>query len=266
MFRIINTYFMYIKVFFKARSQYRVGFITGIFANFYCYFLTFLSFWIIVNKFQNIAGWNFEEMSILYGLNLFTYAIAGTLVWYSIYHLEKEITTGRLDLYLTRPMNVIGQLICSQFGDTFIGQVIVTLVFLINALIKIEGILSCKMLLYILCVLIGGISLQVGAMIVIGAMSFWTLRSEKIGSIFYYQLRSLTNYPLIIYPGWIKALLTVIPWAFINYYPALIILKKASVKSDYYLGYCAPGLGVAFLVFSICFFNKGLKQYTSAGN
>ena len=97
----IKTYLLYVKVFFKARSEYKVGFVLGIIANFYCYFLTFLSFWVVVSRFQNIAGWDFEDMSILYGLNLCSYAIAGTFVWYSVYHLENEITTGKLDLYLT---------------------------------------------------------------------------------------------------------------------------------------------------------------------
>lgn len=129
---IIKIYIKYISIFFKSRSEYKCGFILGIVANFYTYFLAFLSFWLIINKFHNIAGWTFEDMSVLYGLNLFSYAAAGVIVWYNVFQLEKEITTGKLDLYLTRPMSVLGQLICSRFGDTFIGQLIVTLMFLIN--------------------------------------------------------------------------------------------------------------------------------------
>ena len=45
----IKTYLLYVKVFFKARSEYKVGFVLGIIANFYCYFLTFLSFWVVVS-------------------------------------------------------------------------------------------------------------------------------------------------------------------------------------------------------------------------
>jgi len=263
----IKTYFLYVKVFFKARSEYKVGFVLGIIANFYSYFLTFLSFWVVVNRFQNIAGWDFEDMSVLYGLNLCSYAIAGTFVWYSVYHLETEITTGKLDLYLTRPMSVLGQLICSRFGDTFIGQIIVTLMFLINALVKNAGNLSWKMVVYLLCALLGGIALQMGAMILMGALSFWTLRSERIGELYYYQLRSLTHYPLTIYPKWIKILLTtIVPWAFINYYPAMVVLKKTVTQWDYILGMAAPLAGFLFLGFAVWIFHYGLRRYTSAGS
>ena len=263
----IKTYLLYVKVFFKARSEYKVGFVLGIIANFYCYFLTFLSFWVVVSRFQNIAGWDFEDMSILYGLILCSYAVAGTFVWYSVYHLENEITTGKLDLYLTRPMSVLGQLICSRFGDTFIGQIIVTLMFLINALIKNSGILSWQTAAYLICVLFGGVALQMGAMILMGALSFWTLRSERIGELFYYQLRSLTHYPLVIYPGWIKVLLTTVaPWAFINYYPALIVLNKAETKWEYVCGAISPVIGFLFLGASVFVFHCGLRRYTSAGS
>ena len=106
-----------------------------------------------------------------------------------------------------------------------------------------------------------------GAMIIIGAMSFWTLRSDKIGDILYYYLRSLTYYPLEIYPRWIKFLLTfIVPWAFINYYPSLIILRKAVTGWEYCFGYAAPVLGILFFIFSIWFFNKGLNHYTSSGS
>ena len=206
-------------------------------------------------------------MSVLYGLNLFSYAAAGVIVWYNVFQLEKEITTGKLDLYLTRPMSVLGQLICSRFGDTFIGQLIVTLMFLINVLYKNSGDMEWFLIVYIFGALIGGIALQVGAMIIFGSLAFWTMRSERIAEIFYYQLRSITHYPLTIYPGWIKILLTfVFPWAFINYYPSLLILGKVSTKGELICGLCAPIIGGVVLYISIKIFNKGLYRYTSSGS
>ena len=36
---VVRTYLIYVKVFFKSRSEYRMGFFLGILANFYSYFL-----------------------------------------------------------------------------------------------------------------------------------------------------------------------------------------------------------------------------------
>lgn len=263
----LSIYFTYVRVFFKSRSEYRVAFVAGIFANLYCYLVTFLTFWVITNRFGSIAGWDFADMSVLYGLNLLTYAVAGTLVWYNVFKMDREITTGKFDQYMTRPMSILGQMICSRFGDTFIGQIIVTAFFLLSAFIRQGDQMTPALVLYMVFAIVGGVMIQTGAMILIGALSFWTLRTGEMGYVFYYQLREFTHYPLVIYPRWIKHLLTFIfPWAFINYYPALIILGKAETVFDKVAGWCAPIVGVFVLALGIYVFNKGIGRYTSAGN
>ena len=40
----LSIYVTYVKIFFKSRSEYRVAFIAGIFANLFCYLVTFCLF------------------------------------------------------------------------------------------------------------------------------------------------------------------------------------------------------------------------------
>ena len=78
-------------------------------------------------------------------------------------------------------------------------------------------------------------------MLAVGAISFWTLKSEEIGEIFYYKFRDLTRYPLSIFPGAVQMTLTfAFPWAFINYYPGLLLLNKAEGMFEKICGYAAP--------------------------
>ena len=152
--------------------------------------------------------------------------MAGTLLWYTVYNLSGMIIKGTLDVLLTRPMSIIKQLICYRFGDTFLAQILVTILFLGIALYRerLDGI----RLLYLLLILVSGVCLQMAGMLVVGAISFWTLKSEEIGEIFYYKFRKLTEYPLSIFPSIVQTTLTfVLPWAFINYYPSLLLLNKA---------------------------------------
>ena len=46
----------------------------------------------------------------------------------------------------------------------------------------------------------------------------------------------------------------------------MIILGKSTTYIEYIFGLLAPGVGIVILIFSIWFFNEGLKRYTSAGN
>lgn len=263
----LSTYWLYIKTFFKSRAEYRIGFFFGLFANFYCYFITYSTYWVLVNGLGTIGGWDFSDLSILYGLSLLSYSVSGTLIWYTVYHLGGTITSGGLDIYLTRPIGVLKQMIFQRFGDTFIGQIVVTIVFLTAAFAaKIET-MTPFLFLYLVLSVIGGILIQSGGMIIIGALSFWTNRSGEIGDILYYDVRSITQYPLSIFPKWIQYILTYIfPWAFINYYPSLILLNKAHNTSDIVLGLLSPVFGILFLLLALFIFNRGLRRYSGAGN
>lgn len=262
-----STYWLYIKTFFRARAEYRVGFILGMFANFYSYFITFCTYWVVVSDLGGIGSWDFDDLSVLYGLSLLTYAVSGTLVWYTVYHMGRVITTGGLDMYLTRPCGILQQMIFQRFGDTFLGQIVVTVIFLTMAFVSKAEILTWYKVIYLVFAVIGGILIQSAAMIFFGALSFWTLRSDQLGEIIYYDIRSMTQYPLGIFPKWIQFILTfVFPWAFINYYPSLILLNKVETVMELILGLLSPVVGVAMLAFSLWIFKMGLRKYAGAGS
>jgi ABC-2 type transport system permease protein len=254
-------------MFFKARMEYRFSFFSGIAANFYCYFITYTTFWVLTRQFGSIDGWSFEDMTLLYGLNLLTYSIAGVLFWYTVFHLEREITSGNLDSYLIRPMGLIRQMICRRFGDTFIGQIIVTLIFMVSAFSKIRYELTFFSYVYLVGAILGGILLQAGAMIILGSLSFWTLRSMDLAQTLYYDLRTFVHYPLSIFPAFIRNILTyILPWAMINYYPSLIILHKIETSRQLVLGLLAPFVGLMFFIVSLFIFDRGLKRYSGSGS
>ncbi|MBW4085038.1 ABC transporter permease [Paenibacillus sp. S150] len=262
----ISLYYQFIKYFIKARMEYRISFFSGFFSNFYCYFITFLSFWVIVNNFGSIAGWTFEDLSLLYGLNLLTYALAGMFFW-PVFRLETEVTSGNLDGYLIRPLGVIRHLMFKQFGDTFLGQVVVTLLFIVRALIKTDFPKPFYWYLFLILIIVSGALIQSAAMIFIGSLSFWMNRSSQLGDILYYDLRKFTEYPLSIFPDAIKIILsTVVPWALICYYPLLILLNKARTPFEWIMGGGAPLCACILFWLALVFFNKGLRRYSGSGS
>jgi ABC-2 type transport system permease protein len=254
-------------MFFKGRMEYRFSFFSGLFANFYCYLITYTTFWVITQRFGTIDGWVFEDMVILYGLNLFTYSIAATLFWYNIFQLGQQITTGRLDGFLIRPMGLIKQMVCSRFGDTALGQIVVSLVFIAVCIVRVNYKMTIYSYVYLVFAVIGGVLIQMGAMIILGSLSFWTLRSGDLADIVYYDMRAFTHYPLSIFPSFIRITLTyVLPWAIINYYPSLIILQKVQTTEEFVLGILSPVIGILFFVLSLFVFNCGLRRYSGSGS
>lgn len=265
--KFISIYFFYIRKFFRARVEYGMNFWIGIFANFITYFFTYITYWIITKRLSNIGGWGFSDLCLLYGFSLMTYAIAGTLLWYSVYNLSEMIIKGALDILMVRPMGLLKQLICNRFGDTFLAQILVTTIFIFIAVDWQQIGLTPWKIIYFILTLIGGVCIQAGGMIIAGALSFWTIKSEQIGDIFYYKIRSVTKYPLDIFPLIVQKVLTFIfPWAFINYYPSILLLDKVKMKFEIICGYISPVIGIIFLLGAINFFYIGLKHYNSTGS
>ena len=77
------------------------------------------------------------------------------------------------------------------------------------------------------------------------------------------EIRSFTDYPLSIFPDFIRLGLTyAIPWAVINYYPSLIILRRVQTNEEFVIGILSPLIGVFFFLFSLSSFNAGLERYS----
>ena len=263
----VVLYWKYICMFFRSRAEYKLSFFMGLVSNFYCYFITYITFWVITKKFHSIGGWDFNDISILYSMNLLTWAISGTLFWQSIYFLEQLVTTGGLDRFLLRPIGIIKQLVCSAFGYTFLGQIVVCFIFLGRAFFYISYKLTLLNVVYMIFAIIGGVLLQAGILIIVGALSFWIQRSTPIGQVICYDLRGLVNYPMNIYPRVIKIILTfIVPWGFVNYYPSVILLNKPESSSEIILGLITPFIGIFIFIMSLLIFNQGLKRYNGSGN
>lgn len=170
-------------------------------------------------------------------------------------------------MLLVRPMGVLRQLVCNRFGDTFLAQILVTVIFLGIAASRQEIALDPGKVIYFIMILIGGVCIQAAGMIAVGTLSFWTIKSQEIGEIFYYKIRSFTRYPLSLFPVIIQKLLTfILPWAFINYYPCLLLLDKDNTKFEMVCGCISPIIGILLLIASVKFFYFGLRHYTGTGS
>lgn len=262
----IAVYLKYIECFFKSRTEYKISFILGIFSNFYSYLITYISFWVIVKYFNFVGGWNYEEMCLLYGLNLLSYSMAGMVFW-PLLGLEREIANGSLDVCLTKPMGIIQQIICKNFADTFIGQFIVASIFTIMSLIKLEIRYHILKIIYLLLSLLGGFLLHGAAMIFFGTLSFWLKRSLPLADLLYLDLKNFTQYPIHIYPKIVQFILTfILPLSLVNYYPCLLILNKYKTIFDIIFSIISPIWCLLLFFLSIKFFYVGIKKYNGAGS
>ena len=95
-----------------------------------------------------------------------------------------------------------------------------------------------------------------------------SLDGTGIVDFFYYESIPFIRYPITIFPLFMQVILTyILPYAFINFFPAQYFLGKTdfSIFSPMFQ-YLTPLVGVVAFSISIWFWNWGLKKYQSTGS
>ncbi|OBZ14353.1 hypothetical protein A8L34_10430 [Bacillus sp. FJAT-27264] len=222
---------------------------------------------IIVDKFQPLEGWTFNDLAFLYGLGLLSHGLV-VVFFIPTWGTESAVLRGEFDRLLLRPLNVFFQFITGYFN--FIGLIdlipgIVIFLYAAHAVGFNWGLLS---ILKLVITIIGGVLIRGGIYTIVGAVAFWTKRSGNLIGMTIATLERTTMYPLTLYPYVVQVVLTfLLPIGFISFYPAESFLeKKASLELpfDMTIGTLIVGLvcmAVAYLVF-----RQGLRRYESAGS
>lgn len=256
----IYLYLSFLKISLKEILIYRIDCIVGIFSQLVVQAVSLIFIFIIFQNTSNIAGWSFEQILLLYGVTRISIGIQG-YCFDSLYDIgRKYIRNGEFDKILLRPVHPLISIIGASrefiaIADFFIGLGI-TVYMLYRLAIPITILLIIKILFFSI---VG--ALIIGAILTIFSISsFWTYRSNEIIWSFY-RIYTFTEYPINIYNGFIKMLITVIlPFAFVAYYPTMNYLGL-----DNYMLFLSPVIAIILWIIAVKLWNIALDKYRSTG-
>jgi len=251
----------------KCKMEYKFSFLFFVVAIFSYYFAQLGIIWVIVGRFQSIAGWNLAEMSFLYGLFIFSQGIT-SLCFNSLNTFEDLIINGDFDRFLIRPLSPIGQILCTNFEIASIAHFVIGGTALVFGSIYAEVSWSVMKILFIGPVIIGAVLIQGGVRIIVSSITFWTTRNRALVHTIVYSSKEFIHYPITIYNVWIKMFLTfVFPLAFVNFYPANYFLSKSSAALFHpALQFLTPVVGLIVFFVSCSFWRFGITKYQSTGH
>jgi len=252
----------------RGRLQYRLDSFVATLAVFVREAANIIVIYLALLKFDKINGWNIDEMLFLFSILFLTYAIVVAL-FADLRDFSSMIREGRFDRLMVRPRGLLYQLILNNadvlatMGHGTLG----ILLFLISAG-RVGIVWDLSTIIYYISAIIGGVLIQGGIFIFFSALSFYFVETNSIREIFYWNMRKFAGYPISIYSKVIQMLMIyVIPFAFVNYFPAQYLLRKEDMAlyPDVYM-YMAPLVGVALYVLAYVFWRVSVKRYTSTGN
>ncbi|MFZ5944781.1 MAG: ABC transporter permease [Bacillota bacterium] len=261
-----HIYWYMVAASIRAQMEYRYAFMMNILGWMMHYSGLAVTMWVLLYSFQVLAGWVFWELIFLFALSVLSWSIC-IIFFFHFRTLDQYIVKGTFDRFLVRPIHPFFHFIAMKFDIGALGQLLFSICAFILTYFKLSLEWSLREWFVFFGAISGGTLIQGGMMVFISAIAFWTTRSERVFWVIMYPMRSLINYPLSIFPRVLQMFIVfVLPFAFVNYLPALFLLNKTSPVFAPYWGALSFLVGIVFFRVCYLFWIKGVYRYNSTGS
>ena len=257
----VKLYFSFLKASLKEMLIYRLDCIVGMVSQIVTQLVEIIFIWIVFQNTENLAGWNFMQVLLLYGISLISVGISD-FCFDALYDIgPKYIREGDFDKIMLRPVHPLISIIGASKEFTALGYFGLGLAMTITMLIKLAIPITAILILKIVFFSIVGAAIIGAINTIFSIASFWTYRSNEIIWSFY-RTYTFAQYPIDIYNKFIKVLITVIlPFAFVAYYPTMDYLGINT-----YMIYLSPIIAIVLWIIAVKVWNFALNKYRSTGN
>jgi ABC-2 type transport system permease protein len=122
---------------------------------------------------------------------------------------------------------------------------------------------------YVPFVAVGGALIDFGINLAIATAAFWFTRVDSLRWVFMSLEQEFSRYPISIYQRGVRvALAFVLPFAFMNYFPATFLLHKSEegLHLNPAVGLFTPVVGVLVFAVAYAFWRVGLTRYQGTGS
>jgi ABC-2 type transport system permease protein len=252
----------------RAQMSYPGSFLLEMASQFASTFIGFIGIWALFHRFGQVHGWKLYEVGVFYGVINVTFAVAD-MMSHGFERFGREfIRTGDFDRVLLRPRAAALQILGHELQLQPLGRLAQGALVLAISVHSLDVAWGAGNVSLIAFAMAGGVALYVGLMALQATLAFWTVESLELVNIVTYGGAEAAQYPLDIYAGWFRKLLTfVVPVACVSYYPLTVALGRWSGESAaaQWLATLSPLAGFAFLALSLRAWRMGVRRYASAG-
>ena len=220
--------------------------------------------WTIFQHIPQIEGWSLWEMALLYALVVIPRGLT-ELLCDGQWQLRSLVNRGELDRLLVRPVSPLLQLI-TQFSSIHgLGSALLGAVVLAQSIHVLHLDWGVAEGLLLGLTLFNAVLLMSSINLLTNCIAFWDPSASSSFPFLIQQFCDFGKFPLPLYNRLMQFLLTwVAPFAFVSYYPGLVLLKRAGASP--WLAYGAPLSGPIVALVAVMVWRLGLSRYQGTGH
>ena len=262
----LRLYWSYMKTQVLINLEYRVNLLFGVLGVAILNVVDIALIGLILARFGHIGGWTFWEIVFLAFFYLLVLGIENMFA-VQLLDIEDYIRDGRFDRFLVRPVPALVQVLFQELNLRYIDHLILGTVGMSLAYSQLGLQWGVAEAVFFAASLVSA-ALLLGAIVLgLSSLAFWTVRSSPFVFATMEIQETIQRYPLSIFPNsFILAMTFVLPFAFLNYYPSLVLLNKTSEALVWWLPYLTPLVAGLFSILSYTLWKAGVRHYQSTGS
>jgi len=269
---VANPYIATYRQFWRLNTltllEYKVNFFIWLFFTIVYHGIAIGTIWIMMSRFPLMNGWHWPEVFFLYALWMVGHTLNNTL-FFTVGNVPDHIQEGNFDRFLVRPLDPLFQVL-SQPGQIWPDELAVALIVFAAAqgVVHLHWTLASTTLLAL--AFAGGALIDFAVQLAVATLAFWVVRLDTLRWVVMSLENDFTRYPLSIYKRAVRIMLAyILPFAFMNYFPATTLLHKTA-ETGYTinpaLGWFTPVVGVVWFLGAYLFWRVGLNHYKGTGS
>jgi len=253
--RLVGTF---MRVGVMNEMQYRINFFLQLIQSILTVGTGLIILAVVFSKTDELGGWSRPQLLAVMGVFTLVGGIIRTFIQPNMQRVVEDVRQGKLDFALTKPADA--QILVSvrevrfwQLTDVLVG-VAVLVVAMTQLSLRWQDLFG-----FVVLLLCGLVSIYC-FWLMLASASFWLVRMNEVQELFDGLYRA-GQYPVGIYPGWLKYGLTfIVPLAFAITVPSEAITGRLSWQSVAVM----IGFTIVLLVVSRWCWKRGLRRYGGA--
>ncbi|MEP7204049.1 MAG: ABC-2 family transporter protein [Ilumatobacteraceae bacterium] len=240
--------------------QYRINFLLQLVQSLLTIGTGLVILAVVFSKTDDLGGWSRPQLLAVMGVFTLVGGVIRTFIQPNMQRVVNDVREGKLDHALTKPADA--QLLVSVRDVRFwqLTDVLVGLVVLIIALAQLTPSSQWQDVVAFVVLLFSGLISIYCFWLMLASASFWLVRINEVQELFDGLFRA-GQYPVGIYPGWLRYGLTfIIPLAFAITVPSEAVTGRLAWQSVVVM----IGFTIVLLVVSRWCWKRGLRRYGGA--
>ena len=252
----------------RSDWQYRTAFFTLVVSQSFFIVFELLALLFLIDLVPQFGGWSRAQVVFLYAMATLPFSIGDVFISEVETLAYRYIRDGEFDTVLLRPASALLQILALEFELRRAGKLLAPTIVLCWAIANVEVDWTVGRVAMLVVAVISGTAIYSGLWVIAGSIPFWAVASREATNAMTYGSQFANQYPLHIYPGWIRAVMGwALPLAFVAYVPTISVAGAANpLDLPTWMAFTPPAVAVAVGIVARLVWRSGITHYQSTGS